>query len=213
MVVSEGNTSFDGAIGRRSHGIAKIPQDCAMLPLLLALSTIVFVAFAWAIRRHFVSDSPNPKMRILAVLGVMTFAVYVEQILLSPHPLWRAYLVGAALHVLSLYIFSTAVMATRERKLHIAFSEAPCDFIVTSGPYAYLRHPFYVSYAIFWLGCTIETLSLACAVLALVLCGFYVGAARKEEARFLRSPAAEAYRDYQAKAGLFWPRLHLGRSQ
>ena len=120
-----------------------------MVPMVLSLSSLVFVAFAWAIRKHFVSDGPNRKMRALAVLGLITFAAYVEQLLFAPHPYWQLYWVGAAFHVLSLYIFSIAVLATRERKMPIAFSETQCDYIITSGPYAYLRHPFYTAYAIF----------------------------------------------------------------
>lgn len=179
--------------------------------LTFFLSTIIFTAFAWAIRRHFISEGPNPTMRALAILGLINFAVYVEQLLFFPHSYWSPFVIGAALHLISIYIFSMAVLATRERKLNIAFSETPCDFIITSGPYAYLRHPFYVSYTLFWMGCAIETLSLACAALSLLLFGFYVGAARQEENGFLTSAAATAYREYQAKVGLFWPKVNWGQ--
>jgi protein-S-isoprenylcysteine O-methyltransferase Ste14 len=179
-----------------------------MLLTLFLLSTIIFTTFAWAIRRHFVSEGPNPRMRALAILGLINFVVYVERLLFSPHSYWSPYVVGAALHLTSVYIFLMAVLATRERKLHIAFSEAPSDFIITSGPYAYLRHPFYVSYTIFWIGCAIETLSFACAPLSVLLFGFYVSAARQEEDRFLTSAAATAYREYKAKVGLFWPKVN-----
>ncbi len=181
--------------------------------LALVISTNIFAIFAWAIRRHFVSEGPNPAMRALAILGLINFAVYVEQLVLSTHSHWSFYALGAALHLLSVFIFSMAVLATKERKLHIAFSEAPCDFIITNGPYAYFRHPFYVSYAIFWIGCAIETLSAACVTLSLVLFGFYVSAAKQEENRFLTSTAATAYRQYQAKVALFWPKKNRGQLQ
>jgi protein-S-isoprenylcysteine O-methyltransferase Ste14 len=63
------------------------------------------------------------------------------------------------------------------------------------------------------MGCTIETLSLACATLSLILFGFYGVAAKQEEAQLLTSAAAAAYRDYRAKVGLFWPRRYSGQSQ
>jgi len=79
--------------------------------------------------------------------------------------------------------------------------------IVTRGPYARIRHPFYASFL----------LVLVAAVLALphvstiIALAWGVGAltltARREERRLLASPLGDEYRQLLARTGRFCPRL------
>jgi protein-S-isoprenylcysteine O-methyltransferase Ste14 len=80
------------------------------------------------------------------------------------------------------------------------------EHLVTEGPYAFVRHPFYASF--------LTTLA-ACVLAAphwITLAAFGYGAHRltgtavKEEARFLRSAFADRYADYARRTGRFLPR-------
>lgn len=79
--------------------------------------------------------------------------------------------------------------------------------LVTRGPYARIRHPFYSSFLLAFLAAvaafphpgTLACLLYAAAALTLT--------ARREERRLARSTFGEAYRRYRAASGRFLPRL------
>ena len=75
------------------------------------------------------------------------------------------------------------------------------------GPYARIRHPFYASYVLFWLGCALATLHPVNIGYWLVLVPTLVLGALQEEQGFARSPLAEEYNRYRKVAGLMWPKF------
>ena len=77
---------------------------------------------------------------------------------------------------------------------------------VTSGPYRYVRHPFYVSFA---LGIVGGGLAMANWFILLAGCipfGFMVARTRIEEAKLVERFGAE-YQEYMQRVGRFLPRL------
>ena len=70
-----------------------------------------------------------------------------------------------------------------------------------------MRHPFYVSYSLFWIGWAVGVWSPWALLAPLVLVPIYVAAARGEERKFARSEMAEQYRRYMREVGFFFPRL------
>lgn len=98
-------------------------------------------------------------------------------------------------------------LATHERALALWHqTDDRAEHLVTSGPYAYIRHPFYASFI----------LTLAACVLAaphpLTLAALAVGAYRlsrtalAEEKRLVASDVGEAYTAYMRSTGRFLPR-------
>jgi protein-S-isoprenylcysteine O-methyltransferase Ste14 len=108
------------------------------------------------------------------------------------------------LYLLSLVIFWSSIVTAKS--LDFAFSNKVGD-IVTTGPFAIFRHPFYVSYLIAWWASTILFNSLAMWLTAFYLTAFYVISAKKEEKTILGSEQSVQYRVYQQKTGMFFPRI------
>jgi protein-S-isoprenylcysteine O-methyltransferase Ste14 len=78
--------------------------------------------------------------------------------------------------------------------------------LVTTGPYRWVRHPFYLSFAAFVLATSLITanwfvLATLGAVLLLLVCR-----TRKEEEKLIER-FGDRYRRYMATTGRFWPRL------
>lgn len=78
--------------------------------------------------------------------------------------------------------------------------------LVTEGPYRRIRHPFYTSFILLLVGCTLAVphgLTLG----ALVFVAYRLNrTAAGEEARFLRSELATEYAEYMRGTGRFAPR-------
>ncbi len=170
---------------------------------LAALATLGLV-FLGGVRLAF--QRPTGRHRFLAsrVSGAILVAEAIA-IAVSPVPPGRTAAAGAAL-ALSLALFLSAAWANRARKLALAFAPRAPEHLQTRGPYRLVRHPFYASYLLAFVGGAIAAGSawLAPAVLAGALT--YWTAARQEEAAFEASPLRDAYRRYARRVGMFLPR-------
>lgn len=173
--------------------------------LVAATAFMVFAAFALAVRWHFRPGTIAPGMLAISVVGTLALAaVEVELWRLPPHPPSAA--TALVLMAAALARFLWAIAATRRARLALAFSADEPTALLRHGPYRWVRHPFYASYVLYWLACTIAAPTppvLAGATAMILLC---IAAVRREEARFLASPLAEEYRAYRRQAGALLPR-------
>lgn len=174
--------------------------------LLSALGIIIVAQYTWAGRGHFSSEKmPRGAMLISVVVLITTFLfLYLTWTEVQPLP---ARLVGLALQVFSWWLFWQAIGASRSARLRLAFDEAGPRGLVTGGPYNYVRHPFYTSYVIFWIGWTVALWAPVALLPCAILIAIYVTAGLMEERKFESSPMADEYRAYRQRAGFFWPRL------
>lgn len=140
---------------------------------------------------------------MLTVTGFLWFAWRV--VAHGPSAVWP---LALALFVLSMSLFAWTVRATRKTPPTMAFDTDEPFFLLNHGPYRYVRHPFYVSYLLFWIGTALATPSLLSWAAPLVMLLVYWNAARREERKFANSNLAAAYQTYRARAGMFIPRLH-----
>ncbi len=179
-----------------------------LLTLCLALAT--FGSFVWAVRGFFVRDPDGilrPGMRAIAGGGTLSMLLHLGALGWAPEVPRALGLLGAVGFAAALTVFCAAVGANRKRPLAIAFSDAPPEHIVTSGPYAYVRHPFYVSYALAWMAGTVATAQWWLLATLFGMGVLYVRAARREERMFASGPLALRYSRYRARTGMFVPRL------
>jgi protein-S-isoprenylcysteine O-methyltransferase Ste14 len=114
---------------------------------------------------------------------------------------------GVVMMIGALALFWAAISASREARLLLAFDHKKPHGLVASGPYRYVRHPFYLSYLIFWAGWAIASWHPLSAIPLLVIAFIYVIAARGEERKFENSPLAEEYRAYKKSAGFLWAKF------
>jgi protein-S-isoprenylcysteine O-methyltransferase Ste14 len=178
-------------------------------PLLLFLSGIAGSGlFAWGVRGHFVGDKTPGGMQVVVALSFVGSAVFLFDLWEASVPDWRA-ATGFCLHLSAIALFGWAVLATRQNRPALAFAGERPDHIFRSGPYAYIRHPFYTSYLLYWLGCVIATSSLILVFIFVALAVIYTIAALGEERAFSHSTIRDEYEAFRKSTGLFWPKLRL----
>ena len=77
--------------------------------------------------------------------------------------------------------------------------------LVTSGPYAFIRHPIYAGLILAMLGSAIGV-NVSWALMLLPVGGYFIYSARREESLMLRQ-FPEQYAAYMARTGMLAPRL------
>jgi protein-S-isoprenylcysteine O-methyltransferase Ste14 len=184
--------------------LPQTPLDWVLLAVALATAIIIGVAM-----QDFFIDSriSNPRIRAFQDLSI-GFAVTQFGVLLvrgSAGPNWA--IAGIGLYVLATLLFLSALEAARRIPLPRTFVDDPMPrALITSGPFAIVRHPFYIAYSLAWLAAPIATHGPFIGFLSLVAIATYVIAARREE-RQLEDRFGEAYRAYKLGTGMVMPSL------
>jgi Phospholipid methyltransferase len=112
---------------------------------------------------------------------------------LSQFPLaaapWRRVLAyrGAALRPRALWLFVWTIRATRSTPPTLAFATDAPAILFCHGPYRYVRHPFYLSYILFWIGTAVSAAGPGTWAVPLVMGALYFQGASREERKFARS--------------------------
>lgn len=176
------------------------------------LRVVAFAALAGAagvflvgVRRVFRRPPGHHRYRASLVTGLV-LAAEGAAILARPVPPARA-LAAIAVLAASVLLFAWAARVNRERPLTLAFAEQVPQHIQTRGPYALVRHPFYASYILGFLGGLVAAGTPWLAPLVAIGIGNYWRAAALEERGFAASPLAAAHRAYSGRVGMFVPRL------
>lgn len=181
----------------------------------VALAIACISSFAWARRSYFARAGLERRERSrIGPLGT-AFSVLVGVLLiwafstdLSSAFAWLA----VTMYLASLILFWSAVRAHGDKRPHIALTEGAPDALVVSGPYRFIRHPFYSAYLLFW-AATIPATGTVIAVMPSVVMGFlYWRIARDEEGFISRSSLAVQYNEYSRRAGMFLPKLFTRRA-
>lgn len=183
--------------------------------LFAALLTIIYitiiVGFIWARFRYFKIQSFSSRIGSIFYDPIVTMQIAVTLYLLltasSVHIL--AGIASLTFYVLSLAIFWWSIVAAKQ--LDFAFSDN-VGKIVTTGPFAYVRHPFYLSYILVWLGSSILFNSIFLWITLIYLTTLYFTSAKIEEEVYLKSEYSREYRDYSHKVRMFLPRITLWKN-
>jgi protein-S-isoprenylcysteine O-methyltransferase Ste14 len=180
-------------------------MDLILDLIVSGVSLSVIAQYSWSLKAHFNSPKMPTGTVVISVVVLTTAAIYVALLWIENQP-WLATLVGLVLEGLALWLFWAAIKASRAARLKMAFDVQNPHGLVTTGPYRYLRHPFYTSYLIFWIGWAIATWSLWSVLPLAVIVVIYVTAALGEERKFSRTAMAADYADYRQRTGFFWPK-------
>ncbi len=173
---------------------------------VLGLGCALFLAMCWSVRFHFRPFVITARMLWIGVPSVGGAVLFARRLWTQPIPEWRLWL--AAVHILvAAVLFVWAIMASRHARPRLAFDATAPEKLMLQGPYAFVRHPFYLAYTIYWTGCAIATLHVGSFGVLLILFVAFVTAARGEEELIARSNLAAEYAAYRRSAGFMWPRL------
>lgn len=77
---------------------------------------------------------------------------------------------------------------------------------MTSGPFRWIRHPFYSSYIFGWLGAAVIVYSVPIIIAAFMSYIYWI-AAKKEENLILSSHFSYEYKGYLSRTGMFIPKI------
>lgn len=193
--------------------LPQTPLDWVLIAVALATAIIIAVAM-----QDFFVDTrvANPRVRALQDLSVGLAVTHLGVLIVrgSAGPNWA--IAGIAMYVAATLLFLSALEAARRVPLPRTLVEDPLPrALITRGPFAVIRHPFYVAYSLAWLAAPIATHGPFIAVFSLLLIVLYVFAARREE-KLLEDRFGEAYRVYKLGTGMLVPsvaRLLAGRTQ
>jgi protein-S-isoprenylcysteine O-methyltransferase Ste14 len=143
-------------------------------------------------------------MKLLSAGGISFSIAQIALILVEWPGNWRT---GSAvvLYVAALALFWWAVPHAARAQLNIAFTNTIPMTLLVDGPFAYVRHPFYASYLLYWLAGAF--ISDWMWVSVFVMGCFYFNAMRQEEQTFRLSPLAARYETYKQKTGALFPAL------
>ena len=181
-------------------------MEIALDILVSVVSLLIVGQFTWALRGHFTSTSMTRRAQLISLAVIVTTLGYFFLVWWQAQPA-TAQIIGVVVELGGLALFWAAISASRQAKLRFAFDDEHPHSLVTSGPYRRIRHPFYTSYLIFWIGWGIAAWSPWSVVAVVVMIALYAWAALTEERKFSATPLAGDYEAYKRQAGFFWPRI------
>jgi protein-S-isoprenylcysteine O-methyltransferase Ste14 len=175
-----------------------------MQVILIASTSVPFVLFASAGIWHF-GGALKSGGRLVSVASLLGYAAIVYSIATRDGaPVWAA--LGVILQSLSVFLFGWCIGTSGKRNLSLAFSENCSPRLVTEGPYALVRHPFYTSYLVFWLAGIVVAPTIFTALAFVLLAAIYVYAARREDAVLAQRFQGE-YPQWRKVTGAFLPKM------
>lgn len=181
-------------------------MELAADSIVTLVGLVVLGATLWAVRSHFASEEMLPRAKLISTFVIfnMFLLVYLTWTLVQPVV---AQIIGALIMIGSAWLFFAAIKASKEAQLRFAFDPEKPHSLLDSGPYALVRHPFYVSYIMLWLGWALAAWSLWTLPIFVILLVLYINAAQMEERNFAGTPMADDHVAYKRRVGFFWPNI------
>lgn len=178
-----------------------------MLDWSISILGFVIIAFhTWSLKFHFDMPKAPSGVKLISVLVLGSAGFLTFLVLRNTQPEFPQ-IIGLVLLIASLLLFWSAIRASASAKLLAAFDEKLPQTLLQTGPYAYVRHPFYSSYLLQWTGWAIASWHPLAVIPVIGMATTYVVAASEEEAKFNNTELADRYRIYAAKTGRFFPKL------
>lgn len=175
--------------------------------LLAGSAAAAVIFFAAGLTTYFVV-APQRRwwVRLIHDAGPVLSLAHLAGVVFLPPRSDASAVAGILLYSLAVAVFLSAIESAKRTRLQRAFVDEPLpDRLITDGPYRWVRHPFYVGYILGAIAAPVSTASTGLALIAIAMIGLTWFAALREERAWLRSPRGEAYREYQARTGMFLP--------
>jgi len=137
-----------------------------------------------------------PKLLVFLQFGIIGLMLLFSKGVLSS-------LLGLSIFFIGLLIGIFALLRNRLGNFNIQPKMKENAELITTGIYAYVRHPMYLSVILMMLGVVISSFTILEVLLWLVLIGVLLLKAKKEEA--IWSQESEVYVAYKKRTKLFIP--------
>lgn len=176
----------------------------------MALNLSCLGVFQWGRTVYFRRSGRNDNIRGgLGPIGSIFAIIQIPLVWVGGVSSTQLEMVVAVLFYASaLVLFFWAIRSHGANRPGIAFSSETPEVLITRGAYQISRHPFYLSYMLFWAGTAMIAPMLSGVVIFLIMATLYSRAASQEEKGILSSPLGSYYAKYQMCVGRFfrWPR-------
>ncbi|HEX5230573.1 MAG TPA: isoprenylcysteine carboxylmethyltransferase family protein [Bryobacteraceae bacterium] len=178
----------------------------AILPAALLVSCLA--SFSWSVRHFFTRPAGfTASMKLITISATAFGLLHLFAILWSSKVSLGRSLAGSLVYLLAAGLFWWAIRTSLQRPLSAAFSPDAPEHLVQSGPYRWIRHPFYTSYLLTWIAGWIVAAYWWLLPTVVFMAAVYLVASSTEEQKFLHSPLSGAYQQYRRRTGRFFPNL------
>jgi protein-S-isoprenylcysteine O-methyltransferase Ste14 len=182
------------------------------LKIALHLALVLWMAIPFP---YFMSAGINiftvPKLRDNgAMLGQIAFVSGMLCVLFMGlfYTLWvPAALCGSVFALGAVMFYEWTRRTVIDRHFYVGLAGEVPPALCEAGPYRYVRHPFYLSYMLAFVGVAVAFPSLIVSGVCLLNIGLFAYMALDDERVLLRSPLAANYESYKMRVGMFLPRL------
>lgn len=113
---------------------------------------------------------------------------------------------GAVVALISVLLYEWTRRSVIDRNFYVGLAGEVPVAVCDTGPYRYIRHPFYFSYMLAFLGVAIAFPSPIVAAVCLLNIGLFAYMAIDDERVLLASKLAPDYQNYKQRVGMFLPR-------
>ena len=120
---------------------------------------------------------------------------------------------GAILALGAVILFEWTRRTVVDRNFYVGMAGEVPPALCDAGPYCYVRHPFYLSYIVAFIGVAVAFPSLIVSGVCLANVGLFVYMAFDDERVLLGSAIAGGYELYKKRVGMFLPRLAVKRAE
>jgi protein-S-isoprenylcysteine O-methyltransferase Ste14 len=152
-----------------------------------------------------------PKLRDSgAVLGQISFVSGMACAIVMGlfYGLWVPLaLSGAVLALASLMLYEWTRRTVIDRNFYVGLSGEVPGAVCETGPYRFVRHPFYLSYTVAFVAVAVAFPSLIVVGVCLLNIGLFAHMAVDDERVLLASAMAPDYRAYRGRVWMFVPRI------
>ena len=178
----------------------------------LHLAIVLWMAIPFP---YFMTAGANiftvPKLRDNgAVLGQISFISGMVCVLvmgLFYRLLVPAAVCGAMLALAAVILYEWTRRTVIDRNFYVGLAGEVPPALCDAGPYQYVRHPFYLSYMVAFVGVAVAFPSLVVTIVCALNIGLFVYMAIDDERVLAGSSLAVDYRAYRRRVGMFLPRF------
>ena len=174
----------------------------------LLIAFWVFVGFVNFFYFNVNKESNSKYVKAIKIQGTIFTLVHILALSLYPKATQPELILSCLILSIGILLFGlTYATCMRVGRLDFALQDARPNFFISKGPYKIVRHPFYLSYILGWLGSTLSHGQYWLILTLFFMLPFYWVAARREEKSFQSTPFSEQYRHYKQKTWMFFPGL------
>jgi len=183
----------------------------ALLILTIIIYILTILSYSWATKYYFNTTNKNIKTSKRFYVSAVSFLIITQLYSFYIDLNTNIPIINTSITLLilicGLILFWKTVKVGNRNFFQFAFSNIPPDHLITEGTFKYIRHPFYTSYILTWVGAFVYNYNLYQLIFIIPIIIFYIKSALYEEKLLLNGKISDKYKKYMTFTGRFFPRV------